>query len=500
MKSKITKKLVFYFLLIIVAFSIVSGILVYFVGRKNLETNYILDLKSKTEKISISISQALEYEKTLNMDPRSSSGTGKMRGQAMGKGLGSNYISWIKGFLLSDVRLVMTEDKFINDNKKMIKGTIVDLKDLNEAEKVLVKTAVNGGLVSYNTWKDDGKKQTEIAVASPIFDRDNRLIGAVLVNELVNFNQAIFSTAISNLIISMLVGGLLVFGLAIFFAKRFIKPLNTINNSTRELIKGNYQVRNQIDEEDEIGQLANNLDELAQRLDLAREKSNKLDQMRDDFVSSMSHELKTPVTVIKSYLEALNSGLIVDQDEVKKYHAILYDEAGLLESLIFDLMDLNMLRNGKFKITKDEINLIDVIKDAIKSQEIKAKKKDIKLKANFQAAYLDFQGDYSRLRQLFTIIIDNAIKYSKAGSRVDIFQKNTGNIFKIDIINPGKEIGDDKLKHIFEPFYRGKDTKEKGFGLGLAIAKQITDQHDLDIMISHVKNENIFSIIHNKNK
>lgn len=498
MKSNITKRLVFYFLLVIVVFSIISGILVYFIGRRNLVTNYISDMKSKTEKISVSISQALEYEKKLVLERPQMPGMGKMHGQMMGRGLGSNYISWIKEFLLSDVRLILADNTLENESN-MNQGAIVSLSKLNQDEQEIVNAALNSETSSHKSWSN-GDNQTEIAVASPIYDSENNLLAAVLVNEKVNFDEAIFKTAMSSLKISMTIGGILVFGLAIFFAKRFISPLNTINKSTKELIAGNYEVRNSINQEDEIGLLANNLDELASRLNLSREESKRLDQMRDDFVSSMSHELKTPVTVIKSYLEALNGGLILKANEVKEYHKILYKESELLERLIFDLMELNILRNSKFEVKKEEINLLNVLKDAIKSQEIKAREKDIKLEAKFADTYIDFEGDYTRLRQLFTTIIDNAIKYSKDASTVSIVQENSEEDLRINIANTGEKIDSETLEHIFEPFYRNKDTKEKGFGLGLAIAHQIAKLHDLDIEIKNVEGKNIFSIIHHKNK
>ncbi|MDI9468652.1 MAG: HAMP domain-containing sensor histidine kinase [Bacillota bacterium] len=174
----------------------------------------------------------------------------------------------------------------------------------------------------------------------------------------------------------------------------------------------------------------------------------------------------------------------------QSYYDVLYQEIGLLERLIQDLTDLNVLRNEKYPLRQEEINVMDVLKDAIRSQRLIAREKNITLVEEFAGEACYILGDYARIRQMFVIVLNNAIKYSAAGAEVSVVYDRAAS--SLSITNTGEDIGADSLSRIFEPFYRDRNTKEKGTGLGLSIAKTIADRQGITIKASSVGGQTSF--------
>ena len=151
-------------------------------------------------------------------------------------------------------------------------------------------------------------------------------------------------------------------------------------------------------------------------------------------------------------------------------------EAKFLERLVGDLLDLARLQNTDFKIEISKLNLTDVINDVVRSAMQIANNKNITINKEIENNIYEINGDYERLRQMFLIILDNAIKFSKENSCIDVTLKNN----QIIIRDYGEGIDEEHLPHIFDKFYKTYDKKnETGSGLGLAIANQIAKRHNI---------------------
>ena len=480
MKSKITRKLILYFLLIILLFSLVSGGLFFILGKRSLEEASANSLIDRVQRLSGFITQIIDNSvDRMGMMPE---GHGMMQGKMM-HSPGRMYLKWMNELLEADIRIVEKEGRSIEAG---IDKKPIDFASLNESEQKIVEAAFLGEV----TWTKDStifSEQTSVTVAAPILSNDE-VISVVLLNEEKSLSREFLDSAKVIFLISTVAGVLLVAALAVFFANRFIGPLEKINQTTKMMAEGDYRVRSGVKQNDEIGDLALAVDSLALRLEEARAESEAMNQMKDDFISSMSHELKTPVTVLKSSLEALHLGVVSEEKEVKEYHKILFDEVGVLERLINDLMDLNVLKNKKFELKKEEINIIEVLNDAVRSQTPLARQKGMQIDKNYQENVVMLLADYTRLRQLFITIVNNGIKYADKNSvlKVEEFSKDDKKI--IAIRNQGEKIPDHVKEHIFEAFYRDKNTEVKGFGLGLAIAKEIANLHDIKISVEDDEN------------
>ena len=315
-----------------------------------------------------------------------------------------------------------------------------------------------------------------LTVGVPIKDANGKVWGAVLLHSPVEGTTDGIYQGLMILGISIILALIIVLALAILFSYFFTKPLTKMKSVAMQLAEGNYQAKCNIKQKDEVGELANVMDLLAGRLDEASKESLKLEQMRKDFVSNISHELRTPVTVIRGSLEALCDKIITDPKQIDEYHLQMLNEAKFLQRLVGDLLDLSRLQNPDFAIEKQELNLNDVISDVVRSARQIAKNKNININIDLKNPNLKISGDYGRM---FLIILDNAIKFSFENNKVDVLTKND----TIIIRDYGIGINEKDLPHIFDRFYKTHGEHNKvGTGLGLAIAKQIAERHNIELI------------------
>ena len=228
--------------------------------------------------------------------------------------------------------------------------------------------------------------------------------------------------------------------------------------------------------------LAGNINQLFAQLSDIEEERKRLDKIQQNFVSNVSHELRTPITVIKGSLEVLDEGLIEDPNEMHEYFSQMLSDTVHLERLVNDLLELSRLQNSNFEIIKSKLNLTDILTESVRSMQRIAEKKQVEILLENTAGLVLFCGDYNRLRQMFMIILDNAVKFSPPQSTVSVkmYRQKTG--CGISISDCGCGILPEDIPYIFNRFYRKRsDQNTTGSGLGLPIAKQIADRHQITI-------------------
>jgi len=209
-------------------------------------------------------------------------------------------------------------------------------------------------------------------------------------------------------------------------------------------------------------------------------KSERLEQLRRDFVANVSHEFRTPLTVIRGSVEAMVDGTVENSEEIKRYHQRILSETRGLERLVEDLLELSRLQSGKIKMNKEKLHIPNLLEDAVKSLRTIAEKKGVKIEYLSKQDIPPVLGDYDRLRQLFVIFLDNAVKYSPENTKVSV-ETNLleSNTLSIVIRDQGYGIAADELTHIWDRFYKIDQSRSgRGTGLGLAIAKHLIELHD----------------------
>jgi signal transduction histidine kinase len=476
MNKSITKRLILYNTIILLFFAFIVSILFYFSYSKSTLDIYKNNLSLQAENISDTLSVNTDINTNFNgRNNQNTMNSNTVFGQ---------YINMIDDVSTADVWIVDENAQTITKNNRNLTSSDINYKELPEDSLELIEAVYNGDTIT----KENSNflfDEPTITVGTPIYDSDKQIIAALLLHmNISTINDSIYS-GLKLLIIIIGLALIITITLSIFFARSFTLPLKKITNTTKTIANGNYLVKTNVDNKDEIGELANNIDILSTKLEQARLDGLASEQLRKDYISNISHELRTPVTIIRGSLEAITDKVVTDEVKVEQYHREMLNESIHLENMVNDLLELSRLQNPKYIIDKSEINIIDCLKDAVSASEKLSKNKKVSIELSTDLEFYKYNGDYTRLRQLFLIILSNAIKFSKNDSKVEI-NVNEQNIIIKDY---GRGIAEQDLNNIFNRFYKTNIDNPNGTGLGLAIANEIATRHNIKLTVKSKVNE-----------
>ena len=213
----------------------------------------------------------------------------------------------------------------------------------------------------------------------------------------------------------------------------------------------------------------------------------KLDKIKTNFLSVTSHELRTPMSIIKGYIQMmLKENLGTISNEQKKALEIILQNSNRLDALIQDILDISRLESGTMKFIPERTNVKNMLEQTIETMQSIADTKNIKININLEENTPDLIIDQERIKQVFVNLLNNAIKFSYDRSIVTIFVRKTGNFVLFEVQDFGRGIPKDKQDKIFEIFYQTdleRDRKFGGVGLGLAISRGIILSHGGNIWV-----------------
>jgi signal transduction histidine kinase len=222
----------------------------------------------------------------------------------------------------------------------------------------------------------------------------------------------------------------------------------------------------------------------AAEMELTNRKLEEADQMKDQFLSIASHELKTPVTSIRGHAQLTIRRLEKQKDSSPEMEEIgvtlkkINDQTTRLTNLIDDLMDVSSIRAGKLELRKQQSDLRDICREVVEDQQLLSGRP---ITLTMPEQTVNASVDRDRLAQVILNLISNAIKYSPDGSPIEVILDKRATSALIQVKDTGKGIPKEQQKHIFETFYRTPDAQtssQRGLGLGLAISKNIMERHD----------------------
>lgn len=504
MNSRILWRLIAYFSAALLLFSLFVGFsFVWIFGQYNTESHReVMVAQAKAiassatpvmcgDITSLSGNAAMDSH---HMEDAQAGGMGRM-GMGQGRGYGS-FIRSVQLVSMADVWLVNREDGLVtrgHANNNFVSSEL-------PADAELIITKAFDGEIAFSESFNDWLEQPAITVAAPVFDEEQNIIGAVLLHSPIEGVAQAQKKGIQILSISMGLALILAIFAAVLLSLRFTRPLKTMKSNALLLADGDYKVRNQISQKDEIGELASTMDLLAEKLALAKEETVKTETLRRDFISNVSHELRTPVTVMRGSLEALCDKVVTQPEKVEEYHKQLLAESLHMQRLVNDLLELSRLQNDGFEMEMQRLSLNDVVADAARSSAAIAQKKNIFLHTTQPDYPFMMQGDYGRIRQMFLAVLDNAIKFSSENGKVEITQVISDNVCTVSITDFGCGIPKDDLPNIFGRFYSVHTTQNKsGTGLGLSIANEIAKRHGAKIEVESNPQHTIFSFLFNTN-
>lgn len=316
-----------------------------------------------------------------------------------------------------------------------------------------------------------------ITIGVPVSGINGEVAGGILMNVRVENQKEVVHSSWRLMFISGGIALAIAFITALLYARALSDPILKIRRTALELADGNYEVSTDINRSDEIGELAYTMDFLSEKLKENEIERQNLEQMRFDFFANVSHELRTPITVMRAYTESLVDGVVTDEEKVQHYHERMLGECQGMERLVGDLLLLSKMQNPDFAVEKEPVNLVQIFEDLKKSAWAIGKEKNITADLYTELPVIMMLGDYDRLRQMFLVILDNAVKFSPENSVVHI-RITCEEQITVSIRDEGIGISEEEQKYIFEKFYKSRLRQNaKGSGLGLAIAKQIAIKH-----------------------
>ena len=254
-----------------------------------------------------------------------------------------------------------------------------------------------------------------------------------------------------------------------YFVKSIVLPVRQLGATARRYARGDFSVRMPVQSDDEIGELCEIINKMADEL-------SQSEAMRNEFISGVSHELRTPLTAIKGWAETIGS-MPDDSETIVKGMRVITSETERLSEMVEELLDFSRMQNGKFTLTKGNVDILAELGDAVLIYTEKAKQEGIELvyaePEDLPAVY----GDRNRLRQVFINVIDNAIKYSEKGGLVTVQAILADeNRIEIEVSDTGCGISPEDLPKIKTKFFRANHNK-RGSGIGLAVADEIITMH-----------------------
>ena len=289
------------------------------------------------------------------------------------------------------------------------------------------------------------------------------------------------------------------------YAKRFTKPIIKITETANKMSNLDFSQKCEINRKDEIGILADSINKLSASLDTALtelkttneqlvsdiEKERKLEKMRQDFVSSASHELKTPIAIIRGYAEGLKINVDEEDTAMQEYCDIIMNEADKMNSLVLSLLEASLYSSGMKTLNKENFELNEFIKEYMKAAKPIFEEKGINAKFIDPETKLMVFADKSQIERVLSNYISNACSHTKNEKEIIVSVEDSDEKYKVSVYNSGSFIDDKDKDNIFNSFYRADKAhsrKEGRFGLGLSIVKSIMDMHKCECGFTNKEN------------
>ena len=294
---------------------------------------------------------------------------------------------------------------------------------------------------------------------------------------------------ISSMLASVLLSGAIAFVLSILFALwlagTLSRPLQRAAAAAERVAAGDYSTQLEISIPDEARRLAESFNAMTSAVATSQ-------RSQSDFVANVSHELKTPVTSIQGFAQAVLDGTANDERSIHRAATVIHDEADRLSRMINQLLDLTRLESGQVSMSWSNVDLAALIQSCTDRFGLLASEKGVELHA-LMPDQVQTTGDGDRLMQVLTNLVDNALKHTSAGGKVTLSAREDSDSVAVLVTDTGSGIPKADLPRIFERFYqvdksrsRDTDARDTGVGLGLAIASEIVRAHGGSIEVDSI--------------
>ena len=454
-----------YFGVVIVAFTLLIGLMFTQFNQSNIVGTYRTQLTDLAKAVAERVGKASQTEESKTF---------------------SDYLVAVEDFgssRRSDI-WIFSNPKAEKPLDEMFTNVVPEQMDMPDKMEDILQAAFEGKRKNY-TNHDKIYDTDMMHVATPVYDSGKNVIGAVLVTGPMEMRANAVRQYQKYMLFCVGLGGLIAILLALIFSRQLVRPIIRIDEFAGEIAAGDYSGTTGIIRRDELGTLADSMDELAEQLDEAEQYRAGVEQSRRDFFSNVSHELRTPITVTKGYADTLVEGYVDDPEKRTEYLKRIQDECTTMERLVSDLLIISRMQNPDFEMNTEVINLIAVAQDAMRGLRILMKQKDLKGEVTYEDEMSLIEGDYDRIRQVFVVLMQNAIKYCDPGTEIRVHISKADGLVTADVSDHGIVIPEEEWDQVFDKFYRATTHGgREGSGLGLVVAKNIVERHGGVISVS----------------
>ena len=281
--------------------------------------------------------------------------------------------------------------------------------------------------------------------------------------------------------------------LTLWIYRSVSNPLKKLREATQNIKEGNLDFTLDVNRDDTIGELCTDFEDMRKRLKLSTEEKLEYDKESKELISNISHDLKTPITAIKGYVEGIMDGVADTPEKMDKYIRTIYNKTNDMDRLINELTFYSKIDTNRIPYTFHRINVSSYFSDCIEEVSLELESKNIKLQYfNYVDSDVKVIADAEQIKRVINNIISNSIKYmDKKQGVINIRIKDVGDFIQVEIEDNGKGIGVKELPYIFDRFYRtdaSRNSKQGGSGIGLSIVKKIIEDHGGQIWANSKEN------------
>lgn len=319
--------------------------------------------------------------------------------------------------------------------------------------------------------------ETVLTVGYPIIIGD-KIIGGVFmckpITVLQEATKEMRSVVVGCMVPVFIIGAILIY----YSTKRIIMPLRDMNDAAKVIADGNFHNRIQVQSGDEVGQLAQSLNYMAENLE-------KTENSRQKFIANISHDLRSPLTSIQGFISAIADGTIPPQKQ-GHYLNIVLEETARLTKLANDMTDLSKVEAGAMNLELCEFDINEMIRDILNLFETRLSAKKIRTQAIFEEKVTIVVADPNMIQRVIQNLLDNAIKFTPDNGEIAVETIIKGEKVYISVRDNGEGIPQEEQKKVFERFFKADSSRgldKGGIGLGLSIVKEFIKAHDEKIEV-----------------
>lgn len=310
-----------------------------------------------------------------------------------------------------------------------------------------------------------------LTIGLPVI-KGNAVQAALIMNvPLASVNETVATLKAQLVIISIILIGLSAM-LSLGFSRYFTKPILEITKAAKTMAEGNLSIKVPVNTQDELGMLSATINHLSTQL-------QKIEQLRKELIANVSHEFRTPLSLIKGYAETIKDVKSLSEEKREKQLNIIIEESDKLNNMINEILDLSQMQSDYYKLEKSDFRICSTIEAVVNRLHYLAEEKHLLIETECDAETI-VNGDERRIEQVVFNLVNNAINHSKDGDSIKISVADNEELAKVSVSDQGEGIAAEDIPYIWDRFYKahsGAYDKHKGSGLGLAIVKSILEAH-----------------------